>query len=158
VAEACDSIRRGRVLVSLGLLATLTVDGRFGVGDLATGLGKTIRVQSEIRAPSWIEADQVELFANGEKIREARLAGQSRAAENGSEGKAWTVSWEIPKPAHDIYLVVVASGPGVTAPFWPIARPYQPASKAWTPRVIGATNPIWIDGDGDGKFSLATNK
>jgi hypothetical protein len=158
VAEACDSIRRGRVLVSLGLLATLSVDGHFEVGDLATGLGKMIRVQSEIRAPSWIEADQVELFANGEKIREARLAGQSRAAENGSEGKAWTVSWEIPKPAHDIYLVVVASGPGVTAPYWPIARPYQPASKAWTPRVIGATNPIWIDGDGDGKFSLATNK
>jgi hypothetical protein len=24
-----------------------------------------------------------------------------------------------------------------------------------TPRIVGSTNPIWIDGDGDGKFSCA---
>src|SRR5262249_28674077 len=30
VAEACRSLREGRALVSLGLLARLTVDGRFG--------------------------------------------------------------------------------------------------------------------------------
>ena len=155
VSEACESIRRGRVLLSLGLFTTLKVDGRFGLGDLATGLDKTIRVESAIRAPSWIQADQVELFANGKKIREARLEPQSRRGDKSARGNEWTVSWEIPKPAHDFYLVAVASGPGVTAPYWPIARPYQPASRAWTPRVIGATNPIWIDGDGDGKFSSA---
>jgi hypothetical protein len=41
----------------------------------------------------------------------------------------------------------------VTAPFWRIPKPYQPTSTAWNPRVIGATNPIWIDCDGDGKFT-----
>ena len=41
----------------------------------------------------------------------------------------------------------------MTAPYGPIPKPYQPASRAWNPRVLGATNPIWVDGDGDGKFT-----
>jgi hypothetical protein len=43
----------------------------------------------------------------------------------------------------------------VKAPYWAISRPYQPSSKTWNPQVIGATNPIWLDADGDGKFSSA---
>ncbi|HEY6226698.1 MAG TPA: hypothetical protein VI282_06215, partial [Verrucomicrobiae bacterium] len=53
----------------------------------------------------------------------------------------------------DAYLLAVASGPPVTAPFWRIPKPYQPTSTTWNPRVIGATNPIWIDADGDGRFT-----
>jgi len=153
VAEVCENMRRGRVLVSLGLFTTLSVDGRFAVGDRATDLGKTIRVESDVRTPSWIQADQLELFSDGKKIRETRLDPSLRAQDKGERGNHWKVTWKIPKPAQDCFLVAVASGPGVTAPYWPIARPYQPASRAWTPRVIGATNPIWIDGDSDGKIS-----
>src|SRR5438477_5748614 len=63
--------------------------------------------------------------------------------------------WTIPRPAHDVYLVAIASGPGVKSPHWAIPRPYQPTSPIWEPRVIGSTNPIWVDGDGDGKFTPA---
>ncbi|MCF7762915.1 MAG: hypothetical protein K9N62_04520 [Verrucomicrobia bacterium] len=35
------------------------------------------------------------------------------------------------------------------------SAPYQPSSTAWHPRVVGATNPIWIDGDGDDRFTAA---
>ena len=45
VAAACRSLRDGRALVSLGLLANLRIDGRFGVGDLATNLGPEISVE-----------------------------------------------------------------------------------------------------------------
>ena len=157
VARACECIRRGRVLVSLGLFTKMMLDGHFGVGDLATDLGNTIQVQVEILAPSWIEADQVELFANGFKIQESRLERHSanRPARAGSGPWRRTVSWSMRRPAHDVYLVAIASGPGVTEPYWPIARPFQPSSLAWEPRVIGATNPIWLDGDGDGKFTSA---
>jgi hypothetical protein len=155
VAAACESIRGGRVLVSLGLLTKMTVDRNFGVGDLATGLGKMMQVQVEVLAPAWIQADRVELFANGLKIRESRLNAGSGKRNGRANGNPCTVSWKIPRPAHDVYLVAIASGPGVTAPYWPIARPYQPSSPVWESRVIGATNPIWIDGDGDGKFSSA---
>jgi hypothetical protein len=49
--------------------------------------------------------------------------------------------------------VAIASGPGVRDAFWRIAKPYQPSSTTWKPRVVGATNPIWVDADGDGKFT-----
>jgi hypothetical protein len=152
VSEASENIRRGRALVSLGLLTKLTVNGNFGVGDLATGLGKTMNVEVEVLAPPWIEADKVELFANGTKVRDSRLA---RAKKRNGRANRWTLSWKIPRPAQDVHLAAIASGPGVTELYWPIARPYQPSSLDWEPRVIGATNPVWIDADGDGNFSSA---
>jgi len=54
-----------------------------------------------------------------------------------------------------VHLVAIASGPPVSGPFWAIPKPYQPSSRVWEPRVLGATNPIWLDGDGDGKFTAA---
>jgi hypothetical protein len=57
------------------------------------------------------------------------------------------------RPRKDVHLVAVATGPGVTSPSWAIPRPYQPDPGPWVPRVIGSTNPIWIDGDGDGKYT-----
>jgi hypothetical protein len=154
ITQACESIRRGRVLVSLGLLTKMTVDGTFSVGDLATGLGPKLQVQVEVLAPSWVEAGRVQLFANGILIHESPLEQRAKNPAKGNPS-GWTISWTLPRPAHDVFLVAVASGPGVTAPYWPIARPYQPTSRAWDPPVIGATNPIWLDADGDGKFSSA---
>ena len=43
----------------------------------------------------------------------------------------------------------------MSAPYWPIPSPYQPVNRTRRPRVIGATNPIWIDADGDGVFTPA---
>jgi hypothetical protein len=54
-----------------------------------------------------------------------------------------------------VHLIAVATGPGIRAPFWESPRSYQPTSRKHNPRVQGATNPIWIDGDGDGKFTAA---
>src|SRR4029077_20909003 len=47
------------------------------------------------------------------------------------------------------------TGPGVAAPYWAISRPYQSSSRFWRPRVVGSTNPIWVDADGDGQFTSA---
>jgi hypothetical protein len=57
------------------------------------------------------------------------------------------------RPFHDVYLVGIATGPGITAPFAETPKPYQPNSKIFTPKVLASTNPIWIDGDGDGKYT-----
>jgi hypothetical protein len=102
-----------------------------------------------VSGPSWARADRVELFANGKMIREQAVQDDHRAGEKAR------ITWQIPKPAHDVHLVVIATGPGVTAPYWEIPRPYQPSDKSFVPRVVGSTNPIWIDGDGNGKFESA---
>jgi hypothetical protein len=146
IDEACESFLRGRLLVSLGLLVEAVVDGRFGPGDTAVGLGGEIEVEVRVQGPSWVEADTLELYADGARIRHERL-------EPAGGGLKARRRWVLPRPAHDIYLVALASGPGVTSPHWAIPRPYQPSSRVWTPRVIGSTNPIWIDADGDGKHT-----
>lgn len=139
-----DSYAAGRVRVSLGLLADLRVDGRFGIGDLVTGTGKTLRVEAIVSGPAWTRADRVVLYLNGRVLREEKIDDPGRA------GKKARLAWEIDRPAKDGYLVLIATGPGTTGAHWPIPRPYQPSRPVFEPRVIGSTNPVWIDGDGDG--------
>jgi len=149
IAAACRALREGRAYVSIGLLTKLSVDGRFHAGDLATRLAPTVRVTATVLGPSWSSVDRVELFADGVKLREQRVEPDAGARA----GVKVEVTWENPRPRHDIYLVAVASGPGVKAPFWAIPRPYQPTSRAWTPRVLGITNPIFLDADGDATWT-----
>ncbi len=104
---------------------------------------------SAISRPAWatkFTADRVQLFANGKLIREQVLAPTTNVQKA-------NVEWIIPKPAEDTHLIAIASGPGVRSLHWAIPRPYQPSSTRWNPRVFGATNPIWLDADGDGKFT-----
>jgi hypothetical protein len=147
--EVWRSYQQGRLLVSLGLMTTLKVDDRFTVGDLATVLGEQVKVEAVVSGPAWVKADHIELFANGILIREQVISDEHRAGEKAR------ITWQLPKPSHDVHLVAIATGPGVTEPFWEIPRPYQPSSKTFTPRVIGSTNPIWLDADGDGRFQSA---
>lgn len=146
VDAACESFLKGRALVSMGLLTHMTMNERFGVGDLATGLSDQVRVEVVVLGPSWATADRVELSANGVKIREQQL-DLTPAIEKAR------VVWTIPRPPHDVHLVAIATGPGVTLPCWAIPRPYQPTARVWEPRVIGSTNPIWVDADGDGQYT-----
>jgi len=147
VQQACQSFLQGRVLVSLGLLTQMTVEDRFEVGDLAIGLGELMRVTVTVLGPSWTQADWLELYANGVRIRDQQIDAPVSPIEK------TRVTWLIPKPAYDVHLVAIASGPSVTAPYGSVPKPYQPTSRSWAPRVLGATNPIWIDGDGDGKYT-----
>jgi hypothetical protein len=102
-------------------------------------------VTVRVLGPPWVRATNVWLFANGLPVREQALG---RAPES-------TVTWVLARPRHDVHLVAIAVGPGVGAPFWAIPRPYQPISSRWEGRVIGSTNPVWLDGDGDGRFTAA---
>jgi hypothetical protein len=148
VDEAIDNFLAGKVLVSCGLLAEITVNDRYGPGDLAPVKGE-VKVAVRVRGPGWTTADRVELYANGRKVREAKITDGSRG------GVKWSGEWKLPRPRHDVYLVAIASGPGVESLHWPIAKPYQPTSRQVKRRVIGSTGAVWLDGDGDGKRTSA---
>jgi hypothetical protein len=151
IQAACRSLRRGKALVSLGLLTEITVADRFTAGDLATGLAERVPVRVKVLGPSWVKADRVELYANGVKLREEKISSSSSATGNGPVDLE--IEWVIPRPPHDAQLIALASGPGIREPYWALARPYQPSSPVWDPRVVGVTNPVWLDADGDGKFT-----
>ena len=157
VEAACRNLLAGRALVSMGLITQLKVDGKYTVGDLAPGTGDFMTIEVNVMGPSWIRADQVELFANGSRLALVNL--ESGWIGNSAEGNRkpfhQLIEWHLPRPGYDVHLVAIATGPPVTEPYWAIARPYQPSSTAWHPRVVGATNPVWIDGDGDGAFTAA---
>lgn len=148
VDEICASYRAGRLLVSFGLLTTMTIDGKYRVGDTTKDIGDELSIEVLVLGPSWVTADRVELFANGIKVREHTIAATDKVEKA-------TVRWTLPRPSHDVHLVAIATGPGINAPYWETPRPYQPNSKTFTPRVLGSTNPIWVDADRDGVFTSA---
>jgi len=146
VAEAMANLRKGRALISLGLITKVKVEDRFEVGDLATNVSPQMKVKAEVWGPSWVTADRIELFANGKRIAQSAIEPSARPQK-------FSIGWTLPRPKTDAHLIAIASGPGVRSPHWAIPRPYQASSPKWNPRVLGATNPIWIDADGDGKFT-----
>jgi hypothetical protein len=148
VAEAMRGLRKGRSYVSLGLLPLIRVDGRHGPGDVAGAAGESTQVEITVLGPSWANADKLELFQNGRVVVERQLAPTTSVEKT-------RATLSLPRPPFDTYLVVIATGPGVRAPHWAIPRPYQPSSGNWQPRILGSSNPIWLDGDGDGKFTPA---
>jgi hypothetical protein len=145
VNAACRSIQDGRVVVSAGLFVEATVDERHGPGDLADAQKPDLNVRYSVGCPDWIEAARVILFQNGVAIRETEI----RTA------KDRVGTWTIARPQHDVFLTVLALGPGIRHPSWPIAQPYQPDSPEWTPKILSFTGAIRVDADGDGVFSSA---
>ena len=146
--KAVENFVQGKVTVSAGLLVTIKVNGQYGPGELVHNSRK-VSVSVDVHGPAWTTAERVTLFINGKKDREAKI-------DNGTKGGIkWHGSWTLDVPEHDIFLVAVAEGPGENMPFWPVAKPFQPVSETWRPRVIGITGVVWIDGDGNGRRNSA---
>ncbi len=122
------------------------------VGDGSSGplaLVAAARLEVTVRVPAWVRADRVQRFANGLFLREQALGGQNRP------GVKARVRFTLPQPAHEVHLVALATGPGMREPIREIPRPFQPADKAVVPRVVGSTNPVWIDADNEETSSSA---
>jgi hypothetical protein len=149
IATACEALKAGRANVSMGLLPEIRVEEKYGVGELARDLPEAVQVRVRVLGPSWVRADRVQLFANGEQIKDEAISTE----HGNAAGVKAEIAWTIPRPARDTFLVAVATGPAVTAQFWLMTRPYQPTSNQWTGRAIGLTNPVWLDADGDGRFT-----
>jgi len=149
VRDAIRNFIEGKVLISLGLLTTVSVNGKYGPGDLCPSKNNSDDVSIEVLGPSWAHAERVSLYVNGVKVKEEKITNPK------ASGQKWKGVWTIPVPKHDVFVVAIAEGSGAGMPYWPIAEPYQPVSSEWTPTLMGSTGAVWIDGDGDGKRSSA---
>ena len=147
VARAMERVRRGQVMVSYGLLTEIEVAQK-GPGEVVRPDGD-IRVRIRVAGPGWTRLQRVALYVNGEQVREQRVDGGTKA------GVKWEATWRLPSPSHDVHLVAIATGPGITAPHWPTAKPYQPTSIEFTPYVLGLSGAVFVDADGSGQFESA---
>jgi hypothetical protein len=154
IQQATRNFVQGRVMVSYGLLATMTINRKYGPGELVP-LDKSDQVAVDLRVlgPNWVQADTITLFVNGQPIRTESI--KNIVGDCLPMGCLWADRWRIPKPAHDVHLVAIATGPGIDGLHWKTAKPYQPDSPNWTPRVIGCSGAIWLDVDGDGRRTSA---
>jgi hypothetical protein len=142
VSEAIENFLAGRVLVSCGLLVDITVNDKYGAGDLVPA-GDVALVRLRVLGPSWSTAQKVALYANGIRVREEEIRNGTRG------GVKWSGEWILPRLYNDVHLVAIATGPRISALYWPIAKPYQPTSPVAERQVIGSTGAVWLDVDGD---------
>jgi len=151
---AIGALIAGKVGVSFGLLAELTIEETYGAGDVVpagSAAGESIRVTARVLGPHWTTARRAVLYANGLPIREFEIS----AADAPRAGVRWERSFTIDRPKHDVFLSLIAVGPGVKGLYWPTPKPYQPKSTDWTSYVLGGTGAVYVDADADGKFSSA---
>ena len=141
VEQAVFNFVEGRVMVSYGLLAELTVGGKYGPGETVPVMGDEVDVRVRVLGPDWVEADRVLLFQDGALIRETAI----KPGDISEVGVLWSGGWTLPKPAADSFLVAIAVGPGIEAPYWRTAKPYQPDTPDPTTYVIGASGAVWLD-------------
>lgn len=129
-AAAVDSFLDGRTWVSFGLLTRLDLN--------SAGTEVVIRVLG----PSWVTADRVRLFRNGEEIQSLPIA----ATDAAGRGEKFTKSFSLAKlgASPGDFLCAVATGPGITEPWWPIMPPYQPDTPDFDPFIIGISPAVWI--------------
>jgi hypothetical protein len=151
IDAAVASFLEGRVLVSLGLLTDLTVNGTARSGDMVSTTAEQIQVTVDVHGPDWTTADRVELYANGRLLKSQELSREQGTAA----GRKARMEWTVDTPSHDVHLVAVARGPGVRGLYWPVAKPYQPTSLDWQPYVWGSSGIVRMDVDGDGQWTCA---
>jgi len=137
VDEACAAFLRGATSVSFGIFADVVVADRFVPGDLVAAAPGKLPVAVRVAAPSWVRPVLVEIYANGEYV-----TGEDIEAPRGVPFDR-TLEFELPAFAQDSWLVCFVMGMGVRDPCWRTQKNY----------TLAATNPLWIDVDGDGEYA-----
>lgn len=139
-SDLAEAIKQGRALASNGPFVLLTVDGA-QLGDQIKNLKGSATVEVTVDAPGWISVDKLRIFVNGRVAVERDLTTGTRPLFHDS--------FPLKLPAGDAW---VAAQVGGSKPL-PEALVGEHSNGRALPFAI--TNPIYIDGDGDGQFKPA---
>ena len=129
VDAACAAFLEGRVSVSLGMFATIEIAGK-GMGESVSAAGESVEVAVDVRHPSWVMPRVLELVVNGAPA--ASVALDDAASGDEPHRKQRRVQLAIPRASS--WVVAVAHGDPVTAPFWSMSLP----------ETLAITNPIFV--------------
>jgi hypothetical protein len=127
-----------RAIVSTGPFARLTVDGA-QVGDLLTNTSGTALVDALVDAPDWIDVARVRIYVNGQ-------VAQERPVTPGLS-PLWHARFPLVLPPGDAWVALEAVG---AIPL-PTAVIGEHGGGGVLPYAL--TNPVFVDGDGDGKWT-----
>jgi len=143
--KAVEALRDNQAVVSTGPVVRFTIEGR-NMGQLAPGLKRIqkgdklivvrgARVDIEVTAMDWVGFTEVVLY------------------EDGVAKESWEVA---PVPKDDVVSFKTSVTVAPTQDSWYHVRVYGRRQLVTVPhlpvRSFALTNPIWVDGDGDGKW------
>jgi hypothetical protein len=131
IDDLTSGIRGGRVSVTCGPFLELR-SGAAEVGDTLRTPGASVDLDVRAQAPRWMDLDQLEVIVNGQVVKTTTVS--SAATPIRFDG---TLTVPLP-PGRDAWIIVRARGD----------RPHGPHGGNNPP--WGFTNPIFVDGDGDG--------
>ena len=134
-----ESLLNQRVFITSGPLVDFTVEGQ-PLGSTVAIKHSYVDIKVRVLAASWDDVSEVLIFANGKEA--LRIPVQGRA---NTDVVRFDKQLRLPI-SHDVWLVVLVKGARA------IALPRgEPARKPLLPMAL--TNPIWVDQDGDGRYS-----
>ncbi|MCB1062765.1 MAG: CehA/McbA family metallohydrolase [Verrucomicrobiae bacterium] len=125
-----DSFLTGKTWVSFGLLTQLDLDP------------ESDSVTVRVLGPSWTRADRVRLFRNGEEVQSIKIP-ETIGSKPGEKFTQTFALADLGAKSGD-FLCAVATGPGITEPWWAIMPPYQPTSPDFAPFVMGISPALWL--------------
>jgi len=133
VDAACRAFLAGNVTVSLGIFATLAVEGK-QMGETLVTAATEVEATIQVRYPSWVTPERIELVVNGQVAATIPLDPTPAGAsdEDGPNRRIRRVKLALPRP--DSWIVAVVRGERVTAPFWAMSLP----------QAMAITNPVFV--------------
>jgi hypothetical protein len=133
--ELAAAVKTGRAVASNGPFVQLMVDGA-QVGDLVRNGTGVATLDLLVDAPGWIDVNTVRLYINGEKVEEYPVSRETRPLSHRR--------WRRALPGGDAWIVATASGSQ------PLPAALIGEHQAGQVLPLAVTNPVYIDGDGDG--------
>ena len=133
-AAIVSAFQRGALSMSQGLFLEITADGA-GPGEQITARGRKVAVKLRVAGASWANATRADLFLDGRRVRSEPLFKESGSFDHKLE-------FMLELPGHDCWLVALAQGPAPTGGWWTTLQSH----------LAALSNPILIDGDGDGAW------
>jgi len=160
VDQVLDAILAQKVIVSNGPMIRFRIGEKkepLGHTEIVKAQGDEVLVEIWVLAASWMDVSRLEIYANGRPLHLQVVANDVFEFENpenpapfyvplplgdvsGSVERAHTFIHLYPKS--DTYYVFVVKGEGSL----------EPVGRG---APFAYTNPVYVDADGDGKFTLA---
>ncbi|MCB9766367.1 MAG: PHP domain-containing protein [Alphaproteobacteria bacterium] len=148
-----SALMSGEVLVTNGPVVELEVHGAGvygGPGALVDCSREAPRARVRVRAAPWVPVPEVRMVVDGEVVYAVAISEDARGPDGALDLELW---WPVPVSGDGWVLAEVG---------WPLDAPvpsnyaaelgdYALVTDGHVP--IGFTNPVWLDGDGDGSWS-----
>ena len=148
--EVYRAFLEGRATVAAGIFANLSIAKQYSTGDLVPASvatdktrnqGPTFTASLRVAAPSWVRPREAMIYVNGKQVAKKSI----NALPNQLTDQ--TLTFTIDRPTHDAHVVAFVLGDDITLPGW---TTYGKSTQA-------ITNPIFLDIDGDLKYSAPRN-